>query len=581
MSFANEIKEFLGAYTAIREQGRKDKDGARADRELEGNESYREAMLELQRERLDMDREKMQQSAELARARLAGGSQPPSPSELRAQTRFEWEKEDRANRDKEKKFTGVLEALPVDDEFNWDEYGEFSRDVLVKPHHANGGLVDDESPQVQPQAQPLRAQPTPVPQALPLSMGEPVSAPMTAPQSQPETRPQPPEVNPEASRIIVSKAAEAVDQVARSFSVGEERKPAAIGEGSEPPGVDPVTNRGALSMQEYQEVLQKVDRNGQMASHLQSAAVLAEGYQFFMDKGEPEKAVRFAQQIMLTQKNMSQTLGALTMQAIENGDLPSACRLLSDACNKFPSGHEITITPDPNRGLTYTVKDNGELVDQGSLNTTQLWELAGTVQNGSLFLQSVAQFGANQQRNPRMTPERAINAAIDARYASDDANRALDEAKGSGVKGEELREIKEAADRAAEDFRKALARANNTNSRADVNNALKQALETRPPNVPEELMAGGGSGGPGIGTRFMQGLSDLGGALFGGEKAIPDTPPPAAAAPAPAAAPAAAPAPVTPQGNAEPVRVTSQAEFNALPSGTRFIAPDGSLRIKP
>jgi hypothetical protein len=36
-----------------------------------------------------------------------------------------------------------------------------------------------------------------------------------------------------------------------------------------------------------------------------------------------------------------------------------------------------------------------------------------------------------------------------------------------------------------------------------------------------------------------------------------------------------------PSRRTEAVRVTSQEEFNALPSGTRFVAPDGSTRVKP
>ena len=51
---------------------------------------------------------------------------------------------------------------------------------------------------------------------------------------------------------------------------------------------------------------------------------------------------------------------------------------------------------------------------------------------------------------------------------------------------------------------------------------------------------------------------------------------------APAAAPAAAPAPAAPQAAAPaPVKVTSQEQFAKLPKGTTFVAPDGSIRIKP
>jgi hypothetical protein len=34
-------------------------------------------------------------------------------------------------------------------------------------------------------------------------------------------------------------------------------------------------------------------------------------------------------------------------------------------------------------------------------------------------------------------------------------------------------------------------------------------------------------------------------------------------------------------GGGEAQRVTTQEEYNNLPKGTRFIAPDGSTRVKP
>jgi hypothetical protein len=41
------------------------------------------------------------------------------------------------------------------------------------------------------------------------------------------------------------------------------------------------------------------------------------------------------------------------------------------------------------------------------------------------------------------------------------------------------------------------------------------------------------------------------------------------------------PVPVAPGTGGEPVRITSQQEYDQLPSGAQFIAPDGSTRIKP
>lgn len=52
------------------------------------------------------------------------------------------------------------------------------------------------------------------------------------------------------------------------------------------------------------------------------------------------------------------------------------------------------------------------------------------------------------------------------------------------------------------------------------------------------------------------------------------------AAGTPGAAPAA-PQPQAGAGSAAPARITSDAEYDALPSGTQFMGPDGKLRVKP
>lgn len=46
------------------------------------------------------------------------------------------------------------------------------------------------------------------------------------------------------------------------------------------------------------------------------------------------------------------------------------------------------------------------------------------------------------------------------------------------------------------------------------------------------------------------------------------------------AAPTGAPAPQAGPANSGPVKITSQSEYSALPKGTRYTAPDGSVRIK-
>ncbi|GAB1407665.1 hypothetical protein MASR1M8_15840 [Thermomonas brevis] len=60
-----------------------------------------------------------------------------------------------------------------------------------------------------------------------------------------------------------------------------------------------------------------------------------------------------------------------------------------------------------------------------------------------------------------------------------------------------------------------------------------------------------------------------------GETMVPLGATPAAGMPAPAKKPVPVPA------AGEPLRIASKAAFDKLPSGTRFVAPDGTIRVKP
>ncbi len=89
---------------------------------------------------------------------------------------------------------------------------------------------------------------------------------------------------------------------------------------------------------------------------------------------------------------VTQTLGALAMNAIQNGDQRAAAKLLGDAFNRFPSGHEIKVGTGANGQLTYTIMDGGKQVDGGELSTEQFWALAGKVRDGSLYIQEMGRF---------------------------------------------------------------------------------------------------------------------------------------------------------------------------------------------
>lgn len=535
MSLANELKDFLTSYTAVSEMGGKKEDRKLRREDSEANKAYREAMLEIQREQIEVSREN---------SRRAGSAGSTAMARLDFdREKFDYEKEqDRAAREAER-FANMEQSLrggfgsgipmePADDGFNVEDYYPTGN-----PAFNRGGLVDEEEPAALSFGAPAAPAAPAAPEALPLSMGQPAPAAPAAPAPAPEA----PAVNPEASRVVVQKAGEAADAAARSFSLELERPASAVdADGQGEPATDIVNNRGGLSMEEYQQVLTKVDPNGRMAPHLQSAAVLAEGYRHFTEQGDLRRAETFAKQILVTQKNMSQTLGALSLQAIEAGNLPEACRLFNDACNKFPSGHEISVTPDERSGLVYTVRNNGEVVDQGRLNTEQFWEQATGVANGSAFLSQVAQFASEQGQRPRpMTPERALDLTnqnfVEYMRARDDLQALTDATK--GVDRADLDAANERAQAALAAYNQSVAQAQRLDiSRSDIEARNKRAYETALPVVPEPEESK-----PGMLSRIRD--------AFTGDGSNPEPD-----ASDPYSQTATTPAPVTPAGNNEPAR---------------------------
>jgi hypothetical protein len=620
MTFANEVRDFITGYTAIRDSRRRDEDGVRADRDLELRERRSEHDIEYQNAMLELRREEVQ--GRLAQAAARGGARPPSLRDQLALERHGWAVEDRNRAEELRRWeiehrrlqagqgvplgpglslpgapaagtpatgapaTGADQyADPVDDGDD-DEFESF------QPYFQAGGLVEEEPPvgalptevtprqimkgppgaapapapaPVAPVAPPAPAAPT---QALPTGPA-PAAAPAAAPTPEPEAAPEEPPVSPDAQRVVSERAAEATDAVARSASTEMETPQSAVGEGSEAPTIDLVNNRGGLSPEEYATAYRAIDPEGRIPAHLQGTAMLAEGYQFYIDQGQPDRALTFARQIMVSLKEASQTFGAMALQAIEAGDMESACRLFNDACNRFPSGHEVRARQDPRTGvLSYTVSNNGEEVESGNMNVGQFFEYTTGIANGSAFLQQMVQFGASRSgAEAPLTRDNGIDRSVEVHLAARNAAAAVTRAQEEGITGSRLRELVEAQQRAvALDTRTRQQAIRAGVNRSELNDALRFASQTSVTGIsPEDLEDPPEN--PGI-------LGRIGGWFSGGsneQEAIPTQPAPPAqpaqqprtagftigggALPAtPAQGPAQAPqgqptAPVTPQGN--------------------------------
>lgn len=557
MSFAQEMKDFVGGWTAVREMGLK-KDGLDLQKQqIEDLKEYRDASLEMDKDRMAQQDRQFGMSHSLSAERLAIAKDAAANADAAASANAVYEGLGDVD-----SYAPEETAIPdpsadaaASDELSLDGY---ARGGMVR-RMAEGGILeeDPDMPFVDPNkpyVDPALNVPVPTPRPSAIPDGAAAAAPQAPVE---EAKP-----NSEAANATVSGAQEATAAVAPQLVADAGAKTAAVGPESEEKQ-DILNNTGGLSTKEWQELVQTIDPNGSIPDYLKSAAVLSSTYKYFMEKGQPEKAARVAKGILIANKQMTQTLGALAQNAMDDGDMESAAKLVSDAANSFPTGHQFSVQSGEN-GLTYSVKEDGKVVDQGKLSTDQFWQLAGKVKDGSMYIEEMGRFAENYSSKNTMTPEKALDVVSSSYVAASNAKQAYDDAEMNGVEGKELEALRTAAAAAVKSYKQDRTQAMKMGAkRTDIDASNKDALAMAIPDgqAPSGAAAEAGGGfldtagnmarkysNPivGLASDVMSGYNYL----TGGEES--ETPAP-----------------------------KDEAEFNALPSGTRFIAPDGTVRTKP
>lgn len=319
-----------------------------------------------------------------------------------------------------------------------------------------------------------------------------------------------------------------------------------------------VKNQGGLSMEEWKGIAQTIDPNNTIPSYLKGAAVLGSAYTYFLENGEPEKAAKIARGILITNKQMTQTLGALAQAAVERGDMESAAKLMSDAGNGFPSGQKFDVKTDEAGNVRYSIMEKGEVLKEGTLDTEQFWQMAAKVKDGSMYLEEMGRFATAFGGGGGMSKESALNVVGDAYMAAINAKDAFETAQLTGVEGEELEALRSAASDANSAY---VGRRNEALKlgikRTDIKAFNDEAAAMAIPDAPAEAAEGGGGGFfSGVAGYFADGLDPS----KYGETAV------------------------TPEGSTVDFNKMpapqSKAERDALPAGTRYIAPNGEVKVK-
>ena len=489
------------------------------------------------------------------------------------------------------------EAAPEDDVGPLlDAAGAGYEDGVEEPAYAQGGVVE--------------------PTEEPAEEAIPTAPPKAA-------APKEPTVNREGkgdASVLFASVKPIVRDVFETANAEGAEKPTAIDVGGKSQDrLGLFTGKNAATNEEIKAIDAKIDPKGEMDPQQKTAARLVHAYNFYVEKGEPTKARKIAVAIIDHNKQSSQILGKLAQSAVERGDLSSASKFISDAYNLVPDGKSTEGQVTEKGTLLFKVNHDNRVLMSGEATPQQLWQLAGGVANGSEFLRKMeevaeggegdavpAEGGAKKSKNYVRYDDvltEAAGATRSLRNLEQQHNALLRNKDQDGVEEQivnleyQMAEAQKAAAAAQKKLSVIGARTRRPPSKiaSDLAAATRNSVGAIPTDAPAPVakdnydptapmpgsLTGTGQSAWEVGPWARHSPSFVGGVpalAAGGQNTL--TPSPGQAAASQQAIPTA---PVTPASNppSGPVQIKSKAQYDALPPGTSYVAPDGSLRRKP
>jgi len=405
MGFAQEMKDFVGAYQATYDTGIKGKAQRTNEQALEFDKEMKRANLEISKEELRLRKEADARAAKV------------DPNYISPLVQSQIDKNN-AQRDlyraKAEAETGTGDALASDRiaaGINPDEYslgeeedtgtgaytGGYARGGMVTKQYAVGGAPVanafsskfGSAEAADPNASMTAAAPaTAIPTVPATGAIPPLNEPIPAAKARAPGLP--------TYISLAPKDKEALNQVAKKYTYDATKPTAALGQASTggytPKGVKATEE---MSFQELDFLGKTIDPNSEMAQSAKSAAVF--GLAFTTQKN-PESKFKLAYGVLGALDKQARTLASLIPEALQNGHANEVCRLFNDACARFPTGHEVKVVPT-DKGFAFSILDEkGKEIEKGALTPEQLLQASGAIADGSAFVDQVGKFfGENKK----------------------------------------------------------------------------------------------------------------------------------------------------------------------------------------
>jgi hypothetical protein len=206
-----------------------------------------------------------------------------------------------------------------------------------------------------------------------------------------------PRSNSEPDYHRIAGTHEAIDAGMGAISRDLENPDAALPQaGSDYHGRVAAFHRGddAATPQEIRQIDQTIDPDNRLVADAKAVARLNAGYKYFLMQGDPDRAEKYAKSILGYTKQAVKYYGAQAEQKLRAGDIAGAAEDIQKGHNEVPNGASLYIDKvDPKTGkVDYRVLDeDGDLTERGQAYANQLMSVATGMQNGSEWLNQIAQ----------------------------------------------------------------------------------------------------------------------------------------------------------------------------------------------
>jgi hypothetical protein len=184
----------------------------------------------------------------------------------------------------------------------------------------------------------------------------------------------------------------------------------------------------AASPADVRAVDQTIDPQGTLNPAARAIARMNAGYEYYLQKGEPDKALKYAASMVLYARTHSMMAGRLAQAALKAGDVQGAAGVIVEAHNQLPDGKALKVDGADAQGASYSVFDaDGQVTEKGKASLDQLMHLATGMRDGSVWLQQMGELTRMVPKGPSQS-DKLRQQKYDDKQAADAAKAAKSEA---------------------------------------------------------------------------------------------------------------------------------------------------------